>query len=186
MIFLRRFRSVFSALAISVLLISGVGVVPAAAATYCSCGMPTATNSIYRPSYSAPWEAGLISAFSAWNGIGNSKGTVKISRTYNYSTQGNYMSVGTNVGSWYGRYYRTVEGGSHIQINTRTITNATTTSSRPTFARSTATHEIGHLLNLGDNPGGTANSSLMNHNRNRLIIYSPQSKDRTNVINHYF
>lgn len=43
-----------------------------------------------------------------------------------------------------------------------------------TIARSTACHELGHVVGLDDLQSGTA---LMNQNRNRSVIYTPQTDD---------
>lgn len=45
-------------------------------------------------------------------------------------------------------------------------------------AKSTAVHEIGHSLGLNDVTSGT---SIMNGNRNRKTIHTPQSIDKTRV-----
>lgn len=45
-------------------------------------------------------------------------------------------------------------------------------------ARSTATHELGHAFGLDDLSSGT---SMMNSNRNRSSLYTPQSIDISRV-----
>lgn len=47
------------------------------------------------------------------------------------------------------------------------------------WAKSTATHEFGHVLGLNDRQSG--NTSIMSHNRNRTTIHRPQTQDITNV-----
>ena len=43
------------------------------------------------------------------------------------------------------------------------------------------TAEIGHFLALDDNPPVSSNYSLMNHSRNRDVVYEPQPYDIMNV-----
>lgn len=47
--------------------------------------------------------------------------------------------------------------------------------------KSVITHEIGHFLALDDNPPVSSNYSLMNHSRNRDVVYEPQPYDIMNV-----
>ena len=69
-----------------------------------------------------------------------------------------------------------VATSSTIEINSRT----TGTEINP--RRSTVTHEMGHLVWLGDNPPVVAyNDSLMHHYRNRETVFVPKTYDINNV-----
>ena len=65
-----------------------------------------------------------------------------------------------------------------IEINTSTIGSSTA------FRRSTVTHEFAHLMWLNDNPS-TTDFSLMRHNRDREIIYTPQMIDIYHLLKKY-
>lgn len=67
---------------------------------------------------------------------------------------------------------------SNFQTRSRTISNKATNISN--FAKSTVTHEFGHVFWLCDNPT-TNKSSIMKSSRNRNTMTVPQTFDIDNV-----
>ncbi len=87
--------------------------------------------------------------------------------------------VGVYADTWFG-----VTGfpSNSSTINSATILiNARTCDTDNNSRKSTITHEIGHLLGLADNPPISANKSLMNYDRNKKTVYTPQAYDIMNV-----
>ena len=121
------------------------------------------------------WNSLIQESAAAWNNTVGTNITVTSSSTSVYTCM-----VGSFYDDdWYGLTTSYVSNGitvkAEIQINARTCSNSDTTR------KSTITHEIGHLLGLNDNPPIGANYSLMNHDRNRDMVYVPQPYDISNV-----
>lgn len=85
--------------------------------------------------------------------------------------------------SLYGRTTFTVSGNritgfvARINVGNSNLSGASATN-KAKIARSTAGHELGHLLGLDDIYSGTA---IMNVNRSRTSIYTPQTDDVNGV-----
>ncbi len=119
------------------------------------------------------WYPLIQSSATEWNTLASTN----ISVTTELSAY--TCEVDSYVDGWYG--LATLYNNSGV-ITTATIQiNSRVCSSNSNPRKSTITHEIGHLLGLKDNPPVSANKSLMNHNRNRDTIYTPQYFDIENV-----
>lgn len=100
----------------------------------------------------------------------------------------NFNAVSSSVnslGSWY-EYSSTYYGVTHIYRNTSTglitkfegLVNAGNTNiSKSNVAQSTGVHELGHVIGIAHNNG----VSIMNSNRDRTRIYTPQTDDKNGV-----
>ena len=97
----------------------------------------------------------------------------------------NNQTSGNTLNSWhgscdgaYGVAYTTTDIGGYITQFTALINNARPEIITTNVARSVANHEIGHLAGLADVAGGGA---VMNVNRVRSVIYTPQTDDINGV-----
>ena len=131
----------------------------------------TTTNSTWLPIISA--------SRNAWNNsIANTNITITTTGTSKYT-----LTVAAfPMERWYGLTTTSHSGAvvvsAKIEINTSTIGSSTA------FRRSTVTHEFAHLMWLNDNPS-TTDFSLMRHNRDREIIYTPQMIDIYHLLKKY-
>lgn len=86
--------------------------------------------------------------------------------------------------TWYGLTSQTYNSSTGyttkftIKVNARTISEDATNFNN--FAKSTVTHEFGHVFWLCDNPN-TSKSSIMKYSRNRNSMTAPQTFDVDNV-----
>ena len=126
------------------------------------------------------WGTTLTSVRSAWNSGLNSWATASSANIYNSSTSSNIMTSYAVISSTvYGETVYNTAGGYYILTFTAKINMGNTSNyDNATVRQSTACHEIGHLLGLGDRTNGTA---IMNVNRSRTSIYTPQADDKNGV-----
>lgn len=112
-------------------------------------------------------------AVNSWNNI--SKAPVKFS---SFPAHLNSLSVIViNSSTLYGVTNSTTSGGKITQfLSLVNMGNPKNSSSN--VIRSVACHELGHLLGLADLSSGTA---IMNNNRNRGTLYTPQKDDINGV-----
>ncbi len=112
------------------------------------------------------------------------------SNAWNSTSAGTNISITTAPSSYVcevGVYADTWFGVTSFPSNSSTINSATilinarTCDTDNNSRKSTITHEIGHLLGLADNPPISANKSLMNYDRNKKTVYTPQAYDIMNV-----
>ncbi len=108
-----------------------------------------------------------------------------------------YLSFGSKTGNvnvkkyadkyddtWYGLTSQTYNSSTGyttkftIKVNARNISADATNFNN--FAKSTVTHEFGHVFWLCDNPN-TSKSSIMKYSRNRNGMTAPQTFDVDNV-----
>lgn len=138
----------------------------------------TANNSTWRPL--------IVESCNAWNSS-YARTSISVNGASGFSSSttlevGYYEKdeSGRSI-NWYGRTSPSVDGSGNrcfnIQINTKTLG-----SKSSTVKKSTITHEIGHLLWLYDfeypkNPVPGGEYSLMDHGRDREIVYIPQAMD---------
>lgn len=128
--------------------------------------------------YNPTWCSVINNSIITWNSYANV--TISIS-----STSPNYVSVGNYGHDWSGLFYPTGYNGDYITgyivyLNYSEILQFSGDFSN--VARSVCTHEFGHAFWLDDNPpGSNAYNSLMNGNRDRNVIYVPQTMDINNV-----
>lgn len=129
-------------------------------------------------SASYKWGSNITSTYkTAWENAANDWYNVDNAAFYYSSSSSNIVNARSISGdNAYGTiYYQTTSGNKlrkfKVEINTSKCTNGT-------IARSTSGHEIGHALGLGDLTSGTA---IMNGNRNRSSIYTPQTDDVNGV-----
>lgn len=121
----------------------------------------------------------LSTALNNWrNGTAS---IVDITTTNSSQSTQNTIYAGDYDDTWYGMClsYSNSSGGLSrftIQINNRTLINASDIYSRYNYFLSTITHEFGHPLGLADNPV-TNSDSLMKHSRDRNFIYAPTNFD---------
>lgn len=130
-------------------------------------------NSIGMSIYKSYW----YSSRDAWN---NSCYKVNLSDTY---TETNHrIDEMPFPDAWYGLTLKTPAGSRctdfQILINTQTCTSS--------IVQSTIVHELGHVLNLGDNDLVVSpNNSIMNRYRDRTILKTPTSDDVAGVMATY-
>lgn len=129
-------------------------------------------------SASYKWGSDITSTYkTAWENATNDWHNADNAAFYYSSSSSNIVNARSISGdSAYGTiYYQTTTGNKlrkfKVELNTLKCTNGT-------IARSTSGHEIGHALGLGDLTSGTA---IMNGNRNRSSIYTPQTDDINGV-----
>lgn len=120
------------------------------------------------------WGSDITSTYkTAWENAANDWYNVDNVTFYYSSSSSNIVNARSISGdSAYGTiYYQTTSGNKlqkfKVELNTLKCTNGT-------IAHSTSGHEIGHALGLADLTSGTA---IMNKNRNRSSIYTPQTDD---------
>ena len=124
---------------------------------------------------SSEWYPLIQEAAMAWNALAGF--TITVSTT----TQSPFTcEVGSYDETWYGLNSYSCKTSGEIVKSSIKI-NAETCADENNPKKSTITHEIGHLLGLADNPPVGDNDSLMNHGRERDIVYQPQPYDVTNV-----
>ncbi|WP_152600474.1 hypothetical protein [Bifidobacterium biavatii] len=151
-----------------------------AADPYLPYGSKTGTINVknYSDKYNDQWISIIDNGISAWN---NSRANVAIS-TKLFSN--NSIEAARYDATWYGlttQTYNTSTGYTSkfvVQVNAKTI--SADASDFANFAKSTVTHEFGHVFWLVDNPS-TAQSSIMKYSRNRNIMTTPQTFDINNV-----
>ena len=121
------------------------------------------------------WKPLIEESMSSWNALLRSN--IRIDESDDISSY--TLEVDSYADTWYGlttaRYSNGIITTSTIEINSRTCNGDSNSK------KSTITHEIGHLLGLNDNPPVSNNTSLMNHLRDRSIVYVPQTYDVMNV-----
>ncbi len=141
------------------------------------CHVPTKTFSIKCTnslSQGTTWNPLIQASATAWNNSVGTNITVTSSGSSPYTCE-----VKSYNETWFGlaSYNNSNERLTSAVIKINTSTCSSDSNSR----KSTITHEIGHLLGLDDDPTTVANQSLMNHNRNRSIIYTPTDYDILNI-----
>lgn len=114
---------------------------------------------------------------SAWENAIKDWATASSANFYNSSSSVNslnsfYESSTTLYGKTNYTYF-----GSKITSFTAMV-NAGNFNMTTNVSRSTANHELGHVLGLDDIYSGTA---IMNSNRNRSSLYLPQTDDKNGV-----
>ena len=165
-------------------LICGFLVLPVQAATFMNCGDADGKITVqsYKDKYSAKWTKIIDKSIAAWNG---SSANVNISVS---AQSKNVIKAKRYNDTWYGLTTQTHNKTSGytskfiIKVNTKTIKAKATNYSK--FARSTVTHEFGHVFWLADNPN-TKKSSIMKYDRDRNTMVKPQQFDIDNVNKKY-
>lgn len=131
----------------------------------------TTTNSTWLPIINA--------SRNAWN---NSNANTNITTTTTGTSKYTLTVAAFPTETWYGLtttlLSNDVATSAKIEINTSTIGSSTA------FRRSTVTHEFAHLMWLDDNPS-TTDFSLMRHDRDREMIYTPQMIDIYHLLKKY-
>ena len=131
----------------------------------------------------ATWKNYLDTARARWNNTGVA--TISWSATATSQIVVDPTPSARMGGSpLYGLYtWYPSKGAFEIRIYQQVIAE-TVGMSEPTYSTNlinTATHELGHALQLVDNPAPGANASLMNHARNRLVVVGPTAYDVENA-----
>lgn len=150
-----------------------------AASPYNTYGLQNgrASVAIRVSSYNPNWATLINNSRITWNNSAN----VNITQNDNSS---NWIEAGDYGNDWYGRTIQTYNTNTgyttqfYIKINGETINQKATNVSN--FVMSTMSHEFGHIFWLCDNPV-TSNPSIMDYNRNRNTMTSPQQFDISNV-----
>lgn len=156
-------------------------VVPSANAyVYNKDGYPSATYDLDfgYSRYNDTWTKRIAAAVANWNVTNTPVWITHSSSSINKMYADNYAD------GWYGLYIPSKNASGRvtsfmIKLNARTI--GADASNWDHFIESTTVHEIGHSLKL-DHTSGTA---IMNPNRNRNNMYTPQTDD-INGVNAYY
>lgn len=153
------------------------------AATFINCGDADGKIAVqsYQSKYGEAWCNVINKSINAWN---NSSANVAISVS---DSSNNKILVRKYDEAWYGLATQTCSSAGYtskfdIKINSRTIRNDA--SSYAKFARSTLTHEFGHIFWLADDPD-TSQKSIMKYSRDRNVMVKPQTFDINNVNQKY-
>lgn len=161
----------------------GFSIVVYAAAPYLDYGSSTGRITVqeYSDKYNDTWVTIINESMSAWN---NSGADVNISIT---NASVNTIEAARYNDSWYGLTIQTLSTSGYtsqfcIKLNARTIGDDATNAVN--FAKSTATHEFGHVFWLCDNPS-TTEPSIMKYSRDRNVMVTPQPVDVENVNKKY-
>ena len=169
-----RVRAFTVFLAVSALLFANAA--PASAVFY-YWGMNFASYQMKPYGLNSTWTVPMDAARGNWNSASS-----EVNITLNSSASARVSAVNFPTATWFGQYNPEGLVSFHIQLNQPRIS---TYSPFATSLRSGFAHELGHSLCLGDNPGGAANSSLMNYNRNRMTIIGPTSSDVAEANSYY-
>lgn len=116
-------------------------------------------------SYNDTWRAPMDAAASAWNGT-PTKVTVGF-----LSSSRNKLLADSYQDTWYGLSSSANPGPFTIKLNSRTINRDA--SNFYNFVKSTLVHEYGHIFCLDH----TTKTSIMNSNRDRNTMTTPQQFD---------
>lgn len=81
--------------------------------------------------------------------------------------------------TYFGRYHVWYNRYNEVTSFTADINAGNTNITKSNVARSTANHEFGHIAGLEDLTSGVA---VMNVNRNRENIYTPQPDDKNGIV----
>jgi hypothetical protein len=149
-----------------------------AAATLCGCGMVRADFQIKPYTYNDSWQGPMDQAIWNWNSTPTPVWITKSSSAPSWVTAASYSDTwyGLYTTHWYfGRYF-------DIKLNARTISRDAYNFSN--FVTSCFVHELGHALNLDDNPN-TSSPSIMKQDRDRNSMTTPQQYDIDDV-NYYY
>lgn len=100
---------------------------------------------------------------------------------FNVTTNSNNIltSVNNSGSSVIGTMAATSFSGNRLISFTISLNASHSGITNTNWAKSTATHEFGHVLGLNDRQSG--DNSIMSHNRNRTTIHRPQQQDISNV-----
>lgn len=179
---MKRTKKILS-IAVMICILLGFSVVAYAADPYLDYGTRTGKTSVqeYSGKYNDTWVAIIDDSISAWN---DSEANVYLSVT-NGSV--NTIEAARYNDSWYGLTTQTLTTSGYtsqfsIKLNARTIGDDATNAVN--FAKSTATHEFGHVFWLCDNPS-TTEPSIMKYSRDRNVMVTPQPFDIENVNKKY-
>ncbi|GAA0794756.1 hypothetical protein [Spirilliplanes yamanashiensis] len=153
-------------------------------ATTSGAGMPT-TRFLYRTH-------GINPVWTAYFDTGNIRWNQRVGSTIGRTTSSlNDGTAGSYAGSWYGEYIaRGVQPRDRnftIRLNSRELVadfgNNSTTLTRQ--SQVTATHELGHALNMADNPNTTSRSIMKYADIDDLRVEVPQPYDISEVARIY-
>ncbi len=160
----------------SVLIFASTGGLAVRAATLFQSGYISPSFSVKNYNLNDVWNTALAQVIPSWNGT-PTKAFISLS-----SNSNNEIYGGNYDASWYGMYYKLEDDGYgsakkfSIAVNGNAIIIAQSRGEDTTnYLRSTLAHELGHALHLGDLDN--TSKELMNHNRDRSEIYTPQSGD---------
>ncbi len=164
------------AITASVLILASAGGLAAKAAILFQSGYISPSFSVKNYYLNDVWNSALAQAIPSWNGT-PTKAFISLS-----SNSSNEVYGGNYDASWYGMYYKLEDDGYgsakkfSIAVNGNAIVVAQSRGEDTTnYLRSTLAHELGHALHLGDLTN--TSEELMNQNRDRSKIYTPQSGD---------
>ncbi|TVL94496.1 hypothetical protein [Streptomyces sp. SAJ15] len=149
----------------------------AAEADSCGCGMPSRSFTVKTVGVNSWWTAQFDTARANWHTSGAGAKIRRTTDSPNKFTAGRYENE-----DWLALYTKKYSGPWRqftIKANSYQLARKSGTHMRE-WSRSTATHELGHALNLDDNPG-TRKASLMKHGRDRVRIQKPQPYDVAEV-----
>lgn len=135
-------------------------------------GYPTPRITI-KNACTADYTPTFHASLAAWNNATPTAQLTESSSSINYVTNNSYAD------SWVGYYSyfynrKKVVTRFYIRLNTRLLD-----SKSSNYKQSVLVHELGHALNLSDNP--PTSPSIMRYDRNRELIYTPQADDIAGV-----
>jgi len=137
-------------------------------------GQLIANIAILPYNYNDTWMAPLNRSLTNWNA------TASPANIYKTSLSGSSLTVTSYSDTWYGYYQRCGDSCYYLRVNSRTINRDASNFSN--FVTSVVVHEFGHAFNLAHN---SLSASIMNHDRNRNSMTTPQPHDVADVNEYY-
>lgn len=124
--------------------------------------------------FSSDWKTAFNAAASDW-----SAAPTNVDYAY-YSASGNKLGIVDKPGGSAGYFWGATDAYGYLTSFSAAgnINQAVTGTYTSTMKRSTAGHELGHGLGLGEE---NLRAALMNQNRNRSTVYKPQQDDTDGV-----
>ena len=155
----------------------------ASGAVYTGTGSQTANVSVQNiyATFNNTWASPILAGIVSWN---NSSSDVTVSMSSSSANTIQAINDDHPWKTWWGRNDIVADGstGYIISFSIKLNIDRLAGASCPDFSgyvQSVTAHELGHAFWLDDNPPNTA--SLMNQDRDKSVIKTPQAYDYANV-----